>query len=113
MIKEIILDILEAFILLGVFSSLTNQKKFIINNKVRTGLFCIMYVVATCFSTFYVNKVYHTLFIIVISILLLRVITKINFYFSIIIFSLFLTIIFSTETLVQFIEMFIFGVDLT
>jgi len=113
MIKEIILDILEAFILLGVFSSLTNQKKFIINNKVRTGLFCMMYVIATYFSTFYVNKVYHTLFIIVISILLLRFITEINLYFSIIIFSLFLTILFSTEILVQFIEMFIFGVDLT
>ena len=43
MTREIILDILEALILLGVFSSLSNQKKYVIENKIKSGLFCIMY----------------------------------------------------------------------
>ena len=114
MTREIILDIFEALILLGVFSSLTNQKKYIIENKIKTGLFCIIYVVTTYLSTIYFNNnLYHTLFTIVISILLLIFITKTNLYSSIIIFSLFFTIIFVTETLTQFIEMFILKVGLT
>ncbi|WP_367179358.1 sensor histidine kinase [uncultured Clostridium sp.] len=114
MTREIILDIFEALILLGVFSFLTNQKKYIIENKIKTGLFCIIYVVTTYLSTIYFNNnLYHTLFTIVISILLLIFITKTNLYSSIIIFSLFFTIIFVTETLTQFIEMFILKVGLT
>ncbi|HEY8892388.1 MAG TPA: ATP-binding protein [Clostridium sp.] len=112
MTREIILDMLEALILLGVFSSLTNQKKYIFTNKTKSGLFCIMYVFLTCLSTFYVNNLYHTLTNIVVSILLLTFITKISLYFSTIIFSLFFTIIFTTETLVQFLEMFILKVEL-
>jgi len=112
MTREIILDIVEALILLGVFSSLTNQKRYFIENKIRSGLFCIIYVAAACVSTLYVNNLYHTLFIIVISILILTFITKTSLYFSAIIFSLFFTIIFTTETFVQFIEMFIFNLEL-
>jgi len=112
MTREIILDILEALILLGVFSSLSNQKKYVIENKIKSGLFCIMYVVATTLSTHFFNNLYHTLIIIVISILLLTFITKINVYSSIIIVSLFVTITFTTETLTQFIEMFILKVHL-
>ena len=112
MTREIILDILEALILLGVFSSFTNQKKYVIENKIKSGLFCIIYVVATSLSTHFVNNLYHTLIIIVISILLLTFITKISLYSSTIIFSLFFTIIFTTETLIQFIEVSILKVEL-
>ena len=113
MIREIILDILESLILLATFSSLTNQKEYIFKNKIKTGLFCILYVATSYFSTHYVyNNMYHTILIIVTSILLLKFITGINFYSSTIIFSLFFTIIFTTETLAQFIEMFIFKVEL-
>ncbi|WAG58662.1 sensor histidine kinase [Clostridium estertheticum] len=112
MTREIILDILEALLLLGVFSSLTNQKKYIVTNKLRSGLFCILYVCAISLSTFYVNNLYHTLTNIVVSILLLKLITKISLYLSTIIFSLFFTIIFTTETFVQFIEIFLLKVNL-
>ena len=111
-LREIVLDILEALILLGIFSSLNNQKKYIIKNKIKSGLFCVIYTCVASLSTIYVNNVYHTLIIIVVSVLLLTYITKISLYFSTIIFSLFFTIIFTTETLVQFIEMFILKVDL-
>ncbi|MBU3182757.1 sensor histidine kinase [Clostridium psychrophilum] len=113
MIIEIILDALESLILLGIFSSLTNQKNYIIENKIKMLLFCIIYVVITYLSTHYVtNNVYHTLIVIVTSILLLTFITRINLYSSTIIFSLFFAIIFTTETLIQFIEMFVFKVEL-
>jgi len=112
MIREIILDIIESLILLGVFSSLTNQKKYIIENKIKSGLFSIIYVVITSLSTHYVNNLYHTLLNIVISILLLTFITKISLYYSTIVFALFFTIIFTTETLTQFIEMSILKVEL-
>ena len=113
MIREIILDILEALILLGVFSSLTNQKRYIIENKIKSSLFSIISVVSIYLSTHYVNDLYHTLLNIVISILLLTFITKISLYYSTIIFSLFFTIIFTTETLTQFIEMSILKVELS
>ncbi|MCB2339270.1 sensor histidine kinase [Clostridium estertheticum] len=112
MTREIILDIVEALLLLGVFSSLTNQKKYIVTNKLKSGLFCILYVCATSLSTFYVNNLYHTLTNIVVSILLLKLITKTSLYLSTIIFSLFFTIIFTTETFVQFIEIFLLKVNL-
>ncbi|WP_259473096.1 sensor histidine kinase [Clostridium estertheticum] len=113
MIIEILLDIFEALILLGTFSSLTNQKKYIVENKIRSGLFCISYTITAYLSTNYFNNdLYHTLFTIIVSILLLIFITKTNLYSSIIIFSLFFTMIFATETLIQFIEMFILKVEL-
>ncbi|MBU3217699.1 GHKL domain-containing protein (plasmid) [Clostridium estertheticum] len=113
MIIEILLDIFEALILLGTFSSLTNQKKYIVENKIRSGLFCISYTITAYLSTNYFNNdLYHTLFTIIVSLVLLTFITKTNLYSSIIIFSLFFTMIFATETLIQFIEMFILKVEL-
>ncbi|MBU3075385.1 GHKL domain-containing protein [Clostridium estertheticum] len=113
MVIEIILDIFEALLLVGTFSLLTNQKKYIVENKIRSGLFCISYIVTAYLSTNYFNdNLYHTLLTIIVSILLLTFITKINLYSSIIIFSLFFTMIFVTETLIQFIEMFILKVEL-
>jgi len=112
MTREIILDILEALLLLGVLSSLTNQKKYIVTNRLNSGLFCILYVCTTSLTTFYVNNFYHTLTNIVVSILLLKFITKISLYLSTIIFSLFFTIIFTTETFVQYIEIFLLKVNL-
>ncbi|MBU3186913.1 GHKL domain-containing protein [Clostridium estertheticum] len=113
MVIEIILDIFEALLLVGTFSLLTNQKKYIVENKIRSGLFCMSYIITAYLSTNYFNdNLYHTLVTIIVSILLLTFITKINLYSSIIIFSLFFTMIFVTETLIQFIEMFILKVEL-
>ncbi|MCB2356131.1 GHKL domain-containing protein (plasmid) [Clostridium estertheticum] len=113
MIIEIILDIFEALLLVGTFSLLTNQKKYIVENKIRSGLFCMSYIITAYLSTNYFNdNLYHTLVTIIVSIVLLTFITKTNVYSSIIIFSLFFTMIFVTETLIQFIEMFILKVEL-
>lgn len=111
-IREIVLDSIEALLLLGVFEALRNEKKFMIQNKIKTGLFCILYILANFLSTFYINKVYHTLFILVFCILLLAYITKIRIFASAIILFLFVIIIFITENFTQTIEMFMFGINL-
>ncbi len=111
-IKEILLDCIEALIFLGVFEVLCTKRRFMIQNKIKTGLFCIFYILATYWSTFYIPKVYHTLFLSVFCILLLTYITKIKLFNSVVTFFLFSIIIFITENFTQIIEMFIFRVNL-
>lgn len=111
-IKEILLDGIESLILLGIFEILCTKKRFMIQNKVKTGLFCTFYILATCLSTFFIPKIYHTLFLSVFYILLLAYITRIKLFNSIVIFFLFSIVIFATENLAQIIEIFIFRVNL-
>ena len=59
-IREIVLDSIEAVLFLMVFEILYNNKQFIKENKIKAFSFCIFYVAASYFSTFYINKVYHT-----------------------------------------------------
>ncbi|OBR90279.1 sensor histidine kinase DcuS [Clostridium ragsdalei P11] len=111
-VKEIILDGIEALLFLGIFETLYNEKKFVMNNKIRTTLFCIVYIFVTYWSTFYIPDVYHTLFLSIFDILLLSCITKIKIYYSTVVYCLFVTIILATETFVEIIEMFIFNVNI-
>lgn len=110
-IKEIVLDTIEALLFLGVFEVLYNEKKFIIQNKAKTGLFCILNVFVNYWSTFYINTIYHTLFLSVFYILLLTFITQIRIFASVVIYFLFLTIILITENFTLTIEMFMFNVN--
>lgn len=110
-IREIVLDSIEALLLLVIFEALYDKKKFLIQNKIRAGLFCILFVFATYWSTFHIVTVYHTLLIVVFDILLLAFITKIGIFNSTVIVSLFITIILSTETFIQIIEMLVFNLN--
>ncbi|OAA83283.1 sensor histidine kinase [Clostridium ljungdahlii] len=111
-IQEILIDIIEAFLLLSIFEALHNKKKFIIHNKIKTELFCILFVFITYLSTFYISKIYHTLFLLIFYILLLACITKIKIFDSTVIVCLFATITLTTETFIEIIEMIIFNVNL-
>ncbi|MFL0197196.1 sensor histidine kinase [Clostridium sp. WILCCON 0269] len=111
-IRELVIDIIDAVLLLSIFQALYNNKRFIIQNKIRTVLFCILFVFGTYWSTFHILKVYHTLFLVVFYILLLAYIIKIKIFDSIVIASLFFTILFTTESFTQIIEMLIFNVNL-
>ncbi|APM41309.1 sensor histidine kinase [Clostridium kluyveri] len=111
-IREVIIDIIEALLLLVVFESLYDKKKFIIQNKIKTGLFLILFIFLTYWSTFHIPLAYHTLFLVIFDILLLAFITKIKLFDSAIIVCLFFTIMFATESFVQIIEMPIFNVNL-
>ncbi|WP_368487580.1 sensor histidine kinase [Clostridium sp. BJN0013] len=58
------------------------------------------------------SNIYNTLFLVVLYILLLTLITKIKVFDSTIIVSLFFTIILTTESFIQIIEMFILNINL-
>jgi two-component sensor histidine kinase len=110
-IKEIVLDIIEALLFLGIFQALCNNKKFVIQNKLKAGLFCILYILVACWSTLNIGIIYHTVFLSVFYILLLTFITRIKFFASIIIYLSFLTIIVITENLTLIMEISIFKVN--
>lgn len=111
-IKEIVLNIIESFLILGIFQALYNRKKFVAEKKLRSTLFCISFVFMAYLSTFNIANAYHSLFITVASILLLWCILKIKIYDSAVIFFLFLIIVSITEYFTEIIEIFIFNIDL-
>ncbi|QCH27945.1 sensor histidine kinase [Clostridium tyrobutyricum] len=111
-IREIVLDSIEAVLFLMVFEILYNNKQFIKENKIKAFSFCIFYVAASYFSTFYIDKVYHTLVLSIFCILLLTCIAKIRFFISSVIFFLFISMIFITENFVEIIQMFVFNINL-
>ncbi len=110
-IKEIVLDSIEMLLFLGVFQAVYIEKKFIIQNKFKMGLFCILSVIVTYWSTFNINTVYHILFLSVFHILLLTFITKIRISSSAVIYFLFLTIILITEYFTLTIEMLTLNIN--
>ncbi|BAH07977.1 sensor histidine kinase [Clostridium kluyveri] len=95
-----------------VFESLYNEKKFILQNKIKTVLFFILYISVTSWCSFHILIPYHTLLLVALNILLLACITKIKIFHSMVIVSLFVTIILITETFIQLIEMLIFNINL-
>ncbi|MBP2031890.1 signal transduction histidine kinase [Clostridium algifaecis] len=111
-LREIILDCIESLLFLGIFEALYNEKKFIVQNKLRSILFCIIFVFVTYWSTFNLPNAYHSLFISVFDILLLAYITRIKIFTSAIIFSFFIIMLSVTEYSTQTIEMFLFNIDL-
>ncbi|AGK97361.1 sensor histidine kinase [Clostridium pasteurianum] len=111
-IKEIVLDSIESFLLLGIFQTLYNKKKFIIQNKLKSILFCTLFVFITYWSTFHIINIYHSLIITLVGILLLAYITRTRIYISAVVFFLFLIIISITEYFTETIEMLVFNVDL-
>ncbi|AGK97487.1 sensor histidine kinase [Clostridium pasteurianum] len=111
-IREILLDSIEAILFLAIFEALYNNKKFIIHNKLKSILFCTLFIIITYWSTFNINNTYHTLFIIIFDILLLSCFTQITIFDSSVIFFLFIIITFVTESFAQFLEIFIFNINL-
>ncbi|MFL0198654.1 sensor histidine kinase [Clostridium sp. WILCCON 0269] len=111
-IQEIVIDIIEALLLLSIFEALYDNKRFVIQNKIRSTLFFILFVFATYWSTFHIPKVYHALFLVVFYILLIACITKIRIFDSTVIVSLFATILLATETFIEIILMLIFNINL-
>ncbi|WP_333859263.1 sensor histidine kinase [Clostridium sp.] len=111
-IREIIVDLIEAMLILGIFQALYNDKRFVVKNKIRSVLFCIFYICITYWSTFNMSMASHTPVVLIGGILLLSYIMKIKMIDSSIILCLFFTIIFITENFVEVIEMSIFCVSL-
>ena len=110
--KEIILDTIEAFLLLGTFTALFNAKTFALQNKLRSFMFLVSFVTINFFVTRTIPLGIHTFVIIIFSILLLKYITRINFKEAAITYSLFFTIIIITENIISIIIMFILREDI-
>lgn len=111
-IREIVVDIIEALLLLGVFEALYNEKRFIIQNKISSILFLILFIFVTYNTSFHVSLTYHSMILIVFDILLLACITKIRLFDSTVIVCLFFTILLISETFIEIIEMLIFNINL-
>jgi signal transduction histidine kinase len=111
-IKEIILDFIESLIFLGIFEALYNNKKFIIENKFKTILFCTLYILTNYLGQLYIPKSYHTLVLLIFCILLLTCITRIRIFASTIVFFVFLIILSVTEYFTETIEIIIFNINL-
>ena len=111
-IIHIILYAIEALLILGIFEALCNEKTFIIQNKIKTILFITLIIFATYWTRLHMSLVYHTPLLVVVDILLIACITKTRIFDSIVIVSLFFTILFTTEFLVQIILMLIFNINL-
>lgn len=111
-LKELLVDIIEAFLLLRIFSIVYNETNFIAKNKIRTVMFYILFILGNFCSTTVILLVYHTFIIVIFSIVLLKYITKITFFEATVTYSLFFTIIATVETLILLIEMLIFNIDL-
>ncbi|AYD40614.1 GHKL domain-containing protein [Clostridium fermenticellae] len=109
---EIISNAIEALLFLITFEIISNNRKFIKENKSKTLWFCLIYITVNYLSTFYISKIYHTMVLCVFCILLLSYITKIEFFISCTIFFSFFSIIFITENLTEVIEMFVFDITL-
>ncbi|OAA91032.1 sensor histidine kinase [Clostridium coskatii] len=109
---KVVANIIEMFLLLGIFEALCNKKKFIIQNKTKAVVFFILFIFTTCWSTSHIVLVNHTFFLVVVDILLLVCITKIRAFDSVVIVSLFFTITIGTEIFSETIEMFIFNINL-
>ncbi|AJA48632.1 two-component sensor histidine kinase [Clostridium pasteurianum DSM 525 = ATCC 6013] len=111
-IMEILSDVIESLLFLGIFAALHNKKRFLIENKLRSILFCILFVSMTYFSTIYINNIYRILFITIFDILLLAYITRIKIFASIVIFFVFLSVLSVTEYFIGIIEMIILNINL-
>ncbi|MDP4176877.1 MAG: ATP-binding protein [Bacillota bacterium] len=112
-IKEIVLDTIEAFLLLRVFSFLYNKKGFILKNKVRSIIFIVLFVVVNFWSTTNIPFIFHTLILIAYTIILLKFITKISFFQSAVAYSMFFSIIIITEMFVSFLSMIVLKMNLS
>lgn len=110
--REIVLDSIEALLLLGVFQSLYNREKFILNNKIKTLFFCISSIIANFLCSYYIPAFYHIAFLAVLTILFITYFTRINILASGIIYSVFIIIILSAEYFVSTVEIFLFKVSL-
>jgi two-component system, LytTR family, sensor histidine kinase AgrC len=108
---EIISDFLEAIILFVTFIILTNQKEFIIKNKIKTISFLALFTMEEYLLTYFVPDKYHSALIIIGAILLVSYIGNIKLFKSGIICAIFVILVGVTEAFVLIIQMSVFKIN--
>lgn len=109
---DITLALVESMIFLLFYVTLVSKRDFVGNNKLKCAIFCIFYTSLTYFISVYLPMGYHTIAILVATILLLSFITRTNVYNAaiiIVIATLFIAII---DTIVSAIFIAIFKTEL-
>ena len=112
MLMEIITDLIEAIILLSIFQIFMGEKRFVIKNKIKSIIFCLIFTTFLYISSTYITLMYHTLINIVFSIILLIFITKINAWAAASIYFIFYIILLITEMSVGTIEMLVLNTNM-
>lgn len=110
--NELILDLIEAVILLCVFQVFMDEKNFVFKNKVKAIGLCITITAFLFWSTKNLPMEYHTFFNVAFSILALTFFTEINIFSSMMIYFIFTSILLVTEISVVSLMMFILNLNL-
>ncbi len=110
--SEILIDLIEAIILLSIYQIFLNDKSFFKENKLKSLIFCTAFTAFIYWSSTNVSMLYHSLFNIVFSILLLLFVTRINVWSAALIYFIFMIIILITEMSVGVMEMMIFSTSM-
>lgn len=111
-IIELILDLIEAALLLMVFQIFMNEKRFVLENKLKSAAFCIILALFLFWSSTNITMVYHVLFNVIFSILLLTFFTRINIFSAATVYFILLIIIMVTEMSLMAIGMLIFNLHM-
>lgn len=106
--RELIIDLIEAIILLSVYQIFMDEKKYIIENKIKSLVFCTIFTAFVFWSSTYITMMYHTLFNVSFSVFLLVLVTRINLWSATVVYFVFLAILLITEMSVGTLEMLLF-----
>ncbi|MGE5627510.1 MAG: sensor histidine kinase [Solirubrobacterales bacterium] len=109
---EITTDVIEALILLSMFQVFMDEKKYFIENKIRTVVFSILFTTVICWSSINVNLTNHVFLNSIFTIILLVFITNINIFSAIIVYFIFSTLILITEMSVGILGMLLLNVNI-
>lgn len=77
---EIALIVVESLIFLVFYVTLVSKRDFVRTNKLKCVIFCVFYVTLAYFISLYLPMGYHTIVILLATILLLSFITRTNVY---------------------------------
>ncbi|MGE5627127.1 MAG: sensor histidine kinase [Solirubrobacterales bacterium] len=110
--NELILDIIEAVILLCVFQVFMGEKNFISKHRVKAIGLCITITAFLYWSTVSLPMEYHTFFNVVFSVLALTFFTEINIFSAMMVYFIFTSLILVTEISVITVMMLILHLDL-
>ena len=112
-ISESVFCFVEGFIILLLFTLINNKKDFITRNRMKAGVFIVLYTLFSYWASSYMPVGIHTLFITIFMIIVLTFITKSNLYASVISVAIIFIIFFAIEAIFWIMGMAVLKVGLS
>lgn len=109
--NQVIIAFIEGVLIIFLFIVLNDKKEFLRKNLIRAILFCILYTIISYWSSAYIPFALHTVFIIVLTSMILSYITKVNLYASGLTVVIFLLILVMTESPIFSLFIILFKLD--